>query len=388
MAERMDNKPEWEHGGALKGAGAGPLPDEAKARIWKAVAQKIAEPAPRRLVLPALVPAAAALVVMLVATAAFYLVYKDRIAPPSPDAVIAAGPAKGAPVFAWTDDSGAPVAMGGEVSAPAGSPKRLVFGPRATAVLDGSTVIEAKAGEVAAEVRSGAVDFEVNKVEGAPPFAVEAQGVRVTVLGTAFRVDVRGREVSVQVHRGHVAVKTASAVHTLSAGESWRSAMGVDAPQAPTTPDLSAKERPAAPRPPEVRVPAKRTEAEQAPKAPKDHVAPRVEDERHEKKEDHKVQIRKDHENAKEQLKDLKEEKKDATPEEKRELREKIKDVKEDRKAPKDDAKGGKDDDDNAVKDGKKKHDRDDAKDINKDRKNRKHKDRVKHRKSKDKKDP
>ncbi|MBV2164586.1 MAG: sigma-70 family RNA polymerase sigma factor [Comamonas sp.] len=92
------------------------------------------------------------------------------------------------------------------------------------------------------QLAQGAAFFEVAR-DAARPFTVQAAGLRVTVLGTRFGVEITPRpdggaaQVSVQVESGHVRVERDAngagwaVAHELTAGQGlqWRS--GQDAPQ-------------------------------------------------------------------------------------------------------------------------------------------------------------
>jgi hypothetical protein len=193
-----DTREGFAHRDALRSAGGEGPSDAQKARMWRNIETRLSGPASRRL--PQLVPVFAAFVVFVVALAAIYLVARSRLFPPDGrervalvlDAGAGIGPG---PVFVWTDETGAALEPGATAEASRGEKKTLKFGKRATATLDDGAAVEIGAGTLAAVVKSGAAEFSVEKDPAAPAFVVGAADVTVTVIGTSFRVYVKGTNV-------------------------------------------------------------------------------------------------------------------------------------------------------------------------------------------------
>lgn len=87
--------------------------------------------------------------------------------------------------------------------------RRLPDGSRVTLDAQSRIAIAYDAGHRAVRLLQGAAFFAVER-DPDRPFTVEALGVQVTVLGTRFGVEIRGRDnVLVQVESGHVRVRDA-----------------------------------------------------------------------------------------------------------------------------------------------------------------------------------
>jgi hypothetical protein len=92
----------------------------------------------------------------------------------------------------------------------------IVLGPNARAELirfpnGGTTVVLA----------DGRVDCEVEPRNNRPPFVVEADEVKVQVVGTVFAVDRDGDDVRVEVTRGKVEVVNRTGQRPVAAGQAW-----------------------------------------------------------------------------------------------------------------------------------------------------------------------
>ena len=117
------------------------------------------------------------------------------------------------------------------LSEAAPAPTAIVMEPRRAVLPDGSVVALRDGAEMAADfsatvrrvtLRHGEAHFEVVK-DAARPFVVQARGVEVRAVGTAFSVGLGGETVEVLVTHGRVAVEPAATAPALvDAGQGVR----------------------------------------------------------------------------------------------------------------------------------------------------------------------
>jgi hypothetical protein len=234
MNRGNENEKDWRFGRELRDLDPGDPDDSAKARMLSGIVSGMEErswPGWNRLRLAAACSAA-----ILIATAAGIWLYglPEIVRPEAQmrEASTRSRTVETAPVPGarpWVDESGAVAASGVPVSGVAGAPRTLRIlsesGNRAVAQVREDGEFEPDSGgEINGRVLSGAVDFEVEKTgTGETRFAVMAEGVKVSVVGTAFAVSVKDHVVTVSVKRGAVLVEGA-ARRLLREGERWSSA--------------------------------------------------------------------------------------------------------------------------------------------------------------------
>lgn len=122
------------------------------------------------------------------------------------------------------------------------TPSVLTFFPGTRAIVDPGaevTTISQDEGLVSLRQESGRVLYEVDP-RREQRFRVAARGVLVEVIGTVFAVDVVGEDVSIEVQRGVVSVKTDDRELRLHEGESFHTSSQAEREESE---DESTKER-------------------------------------------------------------------------------------------------------------------------------------------------
>ncbi len=230
----------WAGRGLLDDSRAGgepALPDDRRARIWAAVREETVGGAARA--------GAWALggLAGTVAVAVAIMVLTQAPAPPTTPPAIVIATAAGHAV------------LNGATLEPAPDRPTLVrFRKSASARLSGGgkATFSSKGGGDTVQLHAGAVDVEVTPgvYEGGAPFAVEAGGYQVRVVGTVFEVDVDSAGiVEVSVDRGAVEVSgPLQAAVRVRAGSCWTSAVRTVRPCAGTT-EAAPEPPPTAPEP-------------------------------------------------------------------------------------------------------------------------------------------